>query len=142
MSLDHLMTIGELSRHTGATVKALRTYTDLGLIYTAGRSPANYRMYDADALWCVRLISELRRLGITVAEIVELNDLDGCPRQSHGPWLAERLLTSRARIDAKIAELERVRASIDAFRDAHRDGLAGPGPAWLLDDPRRCAVEA
>jgi DNA-binding transcriptional MerR regulator len=33
-----LMTIGTLSRRTGVPVKTLRTYEDLGLIYTAGRS--------------------------------------------------------------------------------------------------------
>ena len=32
------MTIGTLSRRTGIPVKALRTYEDMGLIYTVGRS--------------------------------------------------------------------------------------------------------
>jgi DNA-binding transcriptional MerR regulator len=66
------MTVGELSRHTGVTVKALRTYTDWGLIYTAGRSPANYRLYDSDAQGCVHLIGELRGLGLTLAQIRDL----------------------------------------------------------------------
>lgn len=34
-----VMTIGALSRRTGISVKALRHYADIGLIYTAGRSP-------------------------------------------------------------------------------------------------------
>ncbi|MDT9701273.1 MerR family transcriptional regulator [Streptomyces sp. P17] len=66
------MTVGDLSRRTGVTVKALREYTDLGLIYTLGRSPAGYRLYDPDALRCVRFIGELRGLGLTIAEIREL----------------------------------------------------------------------
>ena len=36
------MTVGELSRYTGVPPKALRAYTDWGLIDTAGRSPAGY----------------------------------------------------------------------------------------------------
>ncbi|KUO19248.1 hypothetical protein AQJ91_19910 [Streptomyces dysideae] len=48
------MTVGELSRRTGVPVQTLREYTDLGLIYTLGRSSANYRLYTTDALWCVR----------------------------------------------------------------------------------------
>jgi DNA-binding transcriptional MerR regulator len=32
------MTIGTLSRRTGIPVKALRTYEDMGLLYTVGRS--------------------------------------------------------------------------------------------------------
>lgn len=86
------MTIGRLSRLTGAPIKTLREYTDLGLIHTLGRSPANYRQFDADALWCVRWISELRSLGLTVAEIRELTavykERTGRP---FGPTLAERL---------------------------------------------------
>ncbi|MFK4106062.1 MerR family DNA-binding transcriptional regulator [Streptomyces sp. NPDC019531] len=48
------MTIGELSQRTGVPVRTLRKYTDLGLIHTLGRSPANYRLFDTDALWCGR----------------------------------------------------------------------------------------
>lgn len=44
------MTVGELSRRTGVSVRKLREYTDLGLIYTLGRSPANVRLFDTDAL--------------------------------------------------------------------------------------------
>ncbi len=64
-----LMTVGELSRRTGVPIKTLRMYADWGLVYTVGRSATNYRLFDSDALWCVRLIYELRALGLTVAEI-------------------------------------------------------------------------
>ena len=39
-----LMTIGELSRRTGTPAKALRAWTGMGLVYSAGRSPAGYRL--------------------------------------------------------------------------------------------------
>ena len=61
------ITIGVLSARTGVRVKALREYTDLGLIHTLGRSAAGYRLYTDDALWCVRFIGELRGLGLTIA---------------------------------------------------------------------------
>ena len=48
--VDSLMTIGELSRRTGVSVKALRRYEGMGLIYTAGRSASNYRLFDESAL--------------------------------------------------------------------------------------------
>ncbi|MDX2913913.1 MerR family transcriptional regulator [Streptomyces diastaticus] len=134
------MTIGELSRRTQVTVKALRTYTDWGLIYTAGRSPANYRLYDTDALWCVRLIGELRSLGLTLAEIRDLlSTYADNGERALGPSLAERLRTARARIDSKIADLEKTRRRIDAFEATHQAELAhGSGPGLLADDPRRC----
>lgn len=67
-----VMTIGALSRRTGVPVKALREYEDAGLIYTMGRSPGNYRLFDETALWCVGVIGTLRALGLTLAEIREL----------------------------------------------------------------------
>jgi MerR family copper efflux transcriptional regulator len=51
------MTVGELSRRSGVPVKALRDYTDWGLIETLGRSAGNYRLYTSDALWCVDAIA-------------------------------------------------------------------------------------
>lgn len=45
-----VMTIGALSRRTGVAVKTLREYEDLGFIYTAGRSPGGYRLFDDEAL--------------------------------------------------------------------------------------------
>ncbi len=44
------MTIGELSRRTGMPMKAIREYEGMGLIYTVGRSPGNYRLFDSDRL--------------------------------------------------------------------------------------------
>ena len=66
-----LMTVGELSRRTGTPARALRASTDTGLVYSAGRSYAGYRLYDESALWCVTVIGELRGLGLTIAEIRE-----------------------------------------------------------------------
>jgi MerR family copper efflux transcriptional regulator len=138
------MTVGELSRLTGVPVKALRSYTDWGLIYTVGRSLANYRLYDADALWCVRLITELRGLGLTVAELRDL--LGGYSADDHrsiGPSLAERLSAARARVDVRIADLDQTRRRIDAFTAAHRAELAGENGARLwTDDPRRSGPPA
>lgn len=69
------MTVGTLSRRTGVPVKLLREYEDAGLIYTAGRSEGNYRLFDDEALWCVEVITSMRGLGLTLAEIRELTDI-------------------------------------------------------------------
>jgi DNA-binding transcriptional MerR regulator len=66
------MTIGDLARRTGVAVKVLRRQQDLGLIYTRGRSPAGYRLFDENALWCVRIVRGLRDLGLTEAQIQQL----------------------------------------------------------------------
>lgn len=123
------MTVGELARRTGVSVKALRDYTDWGLIYTRGRSGANYRLYDDEALHCVQAITELRGLGLTLTEIRWL--AGRYPEENGqliGPLLAQRLRVARARIEAQLEQLEQTRRRLDAFEAAHRAALAGePG---------------
>jgi len=72
----------------------------LGLIYLVGRTAANYRLYDVEALWCVGAITELRQLGLTLAEIKEFGagylTRSGEPS---GPRLAQMLDRSRARVE-------------------------------------------
>lgn len=138
---SRLMTVGELSRRTGVPIKALREYTDSGLIYTVGRSESNYRLFTADALWCVQWIGQLRGLGLTLAEIRDL--ARDCPQGNAeliGPRLAERLRTARARLDARIAELQRMRRRIDEFEATHHAELAGRARSngWV-GDQQRCA---
>jgi DNA-binding transcriptional MerR regulator len=130
-----LMTIGELSRRGGVPVKALRAYTDMGLVYSAGRSPAGYRLFDESALWCVAVIRGLRSLGLTVAEIRELAVIYlGQRGEPIGPHLAGRLDSARSRIDTRIAELRDLRQRIDDFESSHRAELAGD--AFRGTDPR------
>lgn len=125
------MTIGELSRRTGVSVKALREYTDLGLIYTLGRSPAGYRLYTTDALWCVRFIGELRGLGLTIAEICHLvATWDGDTRGSIGSRLAELLGRSRQRLRQRITEYQQILDRIDEFESEHRAHLAADDLCW------------
>lgn len=134
------MTVGELSRRTGMSVKALREYTDLGLIHTLGRSPANYRMFDADALSCVRWIGELRGLGLTVAEIYELTTAGhehGVADGSPGPRLAELLHRSRERLHQRITAQQQMLHRIGDFEAGHRTELTA-GDACFTGDPR-CA---
>ena len=114
----------------------LRRHEDLGLIYTVGRSPAGYRLFDEVALGCVAVIQELRSLGLTEAEIQHLADLhaDACPI---GPRLAEILGQVRARTEARIRELEQLRSRVERFEHRHRatlDGRSGANP-WSDHDP-------
>ncbi len=134
-----LMTIGELSRRTGVSIKVLRRYDEQGLLYSAGRSSANYRLYDESALWCVRVVTGLRNLGLTVGEIRELAAVYvGAPEQPIGPYVAERLHTARRRLDARIAELQELRQRIDEYEASHGAELAGdPESDLRLTDPTR-----
>ncbi|WP_254206813.1 MerR family transcriptional regulator [Nocardia alni] len=127
------MTIGELSRRTNISVKALREYTDLGLIHTLGRSPAGYHLYDTEALLCVRSIVGLRDLGLTVAEICRLTGGDGGGR-TIGQRLAELLDRSRRRPHRRVIEYQQILDPVDDFE--YRYDFAGPGDLRCVD---RCS---
>lgn len=121
-----LMTVGELASRTGMTIKAIRDLEGRGLIYSAGRSPANYRLFDDSALWCVQAIRNLRSLGLTIREIEQLAGVYLSQRKEPvGPHLSELLDKAEDRIRRRIDELEVVRSGIRAFRAQHGAELAG-----------------
>lgn len=133
------MTVGQLAARTGLTIKAIRELEGRGLIYSAGRSEGNYRLFDSDALWCCEVIGHLRALGLTLKEIEQLHGgyLDR-PDEPVGPKLAALLDSAERRLDERIAGLEEVRERIHRFRAQRRDVLAGEAEHELGGaDPRR-----
>lgn len=136
---EGLMTVGELARRTGLSIKAIRQYEALGLVYSAGRSEGGYRLFDESALWCAQVISTLRSLGLTIKEIDRLGrDYLSDPDQPLGPRLAALLDRAEGRIDDRIAELEAARGRIRDYRSEHAAALAGRRGADLFgQDPRR-----
>jgi DNA-binding transcriptional MerR regulator len=133
---ERLMTVGELARRTGMSAKAIRQFEGLGLIYSAGRSEANYRLFDESAIWCVQVIGNLRSLGLTIKEIQQLAAvyLDR-PGEPIGPRLAELLDRAECRIEQRREELDGIQRRIREFRAANSAALAGRSD--LTDDPRR-----
>lgn len=67
-----LLTIGELARRTGLTVKAIRFYSDRGIVPPAGRTSAGYRLYDETALARLQLVRTLRELDVDLATIARV----------------------------------------------------------------------
>jgi len=138
---DGLMTVGELSRRTGLSIKAIRQYEALGLIYSAGRTDGNYRLFDESALWCAHVIETLRSLGLTIKEIDRLaRAYLARPGESIGPALAAALAASERRIDDRIADLAAVRRRIRGYRAQNAAALAGRDGDLFGSDPRRRAA--
>ncbi|TXS43743.1 MerR family transcriptional regulator [Streptomyces sp. OR43] len=115
---DTYLSIGELARRTGLTVKAVRAYSDRGIVPPAGRTPAGYRRYGPEAVARLRLVRTLRALGLTLPTLREALDRDTPPAElaaAHAEALAVRIrvLTARravlmaaARRDATPEEME------------------------------------
>ncbi|MGW4061024.1 MerR family transcriptional regulator [Amycolatopsis sp. NPDC004747] len=61
--------IGDLARRTGLTTKAVRFYSDHGLVPPSGRNTAGHRRYDDGALARLELVRTLRELGLGLAAV-------------------------------------------------------------------------
>ncbi|WP_055483932.1 MerR family transcriptional regulator [Streptomyces sp. WMMB 322] len=75
---EGLLTIGEFAKASRLSPKALRLYGELGLLLPARVDPVTgYRLYAPGQLEQARLVAWLRRLGMPLARIRELDGLDG-----------------------------------------------------------------
>jgi DNA-binding transcriptional MerR regulator len=102
------LTVSQLARRTGITVRALHHYEAEGLLLPAGRSDAGYRLYGRDELARLQHIVSLKALGFSLAEIRACLDADT-------PSLAEALVRQIDRLrhgivrqQALLSRLERV----------------------------------
>ena len=132
-----LMTVGELAARTGMSPKAIREFEGMGLIYSAGRSEANYRLFDESAIWCIQVIGSLRSVGLTIREIQQLaaSYLDR-PEEPIGPRLAALLDRAEQRIEKRREELDLIQRRMRDFRAANSAALSGRSDL-ANGDPRR-----
>ncbi|MCJ8157100.1 redox-sensitive transcriptional activator SoxR [Sphingomonas sp. LaA6.9] len=150
----HYLTIGEVSRRSGIAPSALRYYEDRGLI-AAERLNSGHRRYPRAVLRRVAFIVFAQRVGLSLEEIgAELARLppDHVPK---GKDWARLSSTWTMRIDARIAELERLKQglagcigcgclSVESCKLSNPEDRAarlGPGARYWLGDPRP-AVDA
>lgn len=143
------LTIAEVSRRSGVAASALRYYEQRGLI-SAWRATSGHRRFRREVLRRIAFIVFAQRIGLTLEEIgVELARLPQDRVPSGRDW--SRLSAGwTARIDERIAELERMKEgltgcigcgclSLERCRMANPDDRAarlGPGPRyWVGERP-------
>ena len=64
-----MMTVNEVSRLTGVSIRTLQYYDQIGLLHPAGRTKAGYRLYDDAALERLQQILLFRELEFPLREI-------------------------------------------------------------------------
>lgn len=117
MIQSNAMTIGQLSRRTGESIKVLRTYEALGFLSTRGRSEGNYRLFGEETLQCVQVVQRLRSLGLTLKEIQSfLRRLGQPPGEPVDGLLNEYLAQALTRAEAQISALQARRQHILSFQ--------------------------
>jgi MerR family redox-sensitive transcriptional activator SoxR len=109
--VDAPLTIGEVAGRSGVAASALRFYEERGLI-TSERAGSGHRRYPRGVLRRIAFIVFAQRVGLTLGEIArELAKLppDRAPTKRDWSRLSS---TWTGRIDARIAELERLKVGL------------------------------
>ncbi len=128
---QQLLRIGDVSKRTGKTVRAIHLYEELGLLQPATRSSGGFRLYEPAVVERVRWIELLRSSGFSLQEMREL--VSAWWDAGLGTEAMDRL---RALFKRK---LEAAREAVVRYQQLERelaDGLA------YLETCRACSCEA
>jgi len=68
-TLTSALTVGELARRTGVSVRTLHHYDEIGLLSPSGRTETGYRLYAAAEIGRLQQIVSLRQMGFSLGEI-------------------------------------------------------------------------
>lgn len=136
LETTQLMPIGRFSRLTGLTVKALRHYSELGLLRPASIDPdTGYRFYTAAQVLRAEAIRTLRRLEVPLDDISLLLVADD-------PAEVRRLLIDHQRRTAlRSAELKAILQGLQPLIDGKDNVMGAPAEALDRDTHRRLGID-
>jgi MerR family transcriptional regulator, copper efflux regulator len=124
------MRIGEVAREAGVGVETVRFYEQRGLIRQPPKPrTSGYRDYPVASVRRIRFIRRAQQLGFSLAEIVELLELES----GDGDACIDVRRKAEAKLGevaAKIGDLARIRGALETLIEA----CPGEGPA------RKCSI--
>lgn len=147
--MHSVLTIGEVARRSGVAASALRFYEERGLL-ASFREPGKQRRYPRAVLRTIAFIVFAQRIGLSLDQIkAELAKLPGGRAPTRADW-SRISRTWQATIDARIAELQRLRGSLTdcigcgclsldrchLTNPADRVASNGPGARFWIGDRR------
>jgi DNA-binding transcriptional MerR regulator len=105
-----VLTIGELTRHAGTTVRAVRHYHAIGLLPEPPRDRSGYRRYGASALVVLLRVRRMRELGLPLDRIAGLLAAPAADLRAGLDALDAELAAQAERIAAQRARFATLRA--------------------------------
>jgi len=110
--MEHTITVGDLARLAGITVRTLHHYDDIALLVPSGRRPNGYRAYADEDIARLQQILTYRELGLGLDEISRI--------LAEPSGRAETLMAARDRIEQRINKLRYIANGLDTAIRAER----------------------
>jgi len=127
MSAD--LSSGDLARATGSTVRTIRFYEEEGLLTPAVISDGGHRRYTEDELERLRLIGDLRELGLSLCEIRSILQLrTGCRNAAEFALRFQEVLAVHLEhAQRRLERLRRVKRELFEAMSAIQERLSSRG---------------
>ena len=119
-----MLKIGQLARRVNLNVCTLRYYEALGLLPAPQRSESGYRLYSEADERRLHFVLQAKRVGLSLEEIGRILEMGR--RGSACGYVRETVSRHIADLDARIAELQAMRAELSAASAAWQEGVEVP----------------
>ena len=132
--------IGQACRASGISPRTVRYYEELGLLPGVRRRASGRRVYGTDELERLAFIGRLKKLGLSLAEIKELNAVYriGGSTRDMLQLLDGHLGRHLEQLDSRIDELVSLRNEMTRYRDHVGERVEGLAePSELTNQPER-----
>ena len=117
--------IGELANLVAVSPRTIRYYEEIGLLNSIRRLEGGKRVYTDQDYQRLKFIKRLKHLGLTLAEMHELEDIYQIHRTNKKvlPRLSELLQGHVEKIEERIRNLEKLKSEILTYHERIRAKL-------------------
>jgi DNA-binding transcriptional MerR regulator len=109
-----MLTVGQVAREFGVTVRTLHHYDEVGLLSPSQRSPSGYRLYTESDVLRLRHVVAYRRLGFSLDDVSAVLEADADP--------VSHLRRQREAVSQRIGELSSLAEALDRAMEAEMNG--------------------
>jgi DNA-binding transcriptional MerR regulator len=111
--------IGEMAKLLELSTRTIRYYEEIGLLNSVKRVEGGKRIYTDKDFQRLKFITRLKHLGLTLSEMLELEDIYQIHRTNKKvlPRLLELLDTHAVKIDERINNLNKLKAEILNYQE-------------------------
>ncbi|MGF9993197.1 MerR family transcriptional regulator [Bacillus mycoides] len=114
-----MLTIGQLSKRTGVTIRTLRYYDKIGLLIPKDYKEGGHRLYSLDDLLRLQQIQSLKFIGFSLKDITDLLESHCIEEQQLSRSIAfkkRELIAEQERIRQTIDQLDHMKTIISGYK--------------------------